>query len=269
VSVCPEAAEARPELLPPMVAFSFPRFPNSAHASCVLVVTSNDGPLAPLLQLLRDAGHLCPIVTDLSAAIGSLERLHPSLILLDVSGSRPGADHFSRFRNHAVGRETPVILLTTHGAALHRTNPPTHGPVDTITKPFHAGDVLIRIDAQLRIAALQSQLGQLRARCAALEKELAATSNHAVPPATGTPMIAFPGAPLTEDHRPLRQLGLSSREAEVLYWMSHGKTVREIATIIGAAYGTARKHAEHIYAKLGVEGHRGAMLRALEILQAV
>lgn len=70
------------------------------------------------------------------------------------------------------------------------------------------------------------------------------------------------------DYAPLQRLGLSEREAEVLYWMSQGKSAPEIAVIIGAAPATVRKHNERIYAKLGVEGHRDAMLRALDALRA-
>jgi DNA-binding response OmpR family regulator/DNA-binding CsgD family transcriptional regulator len=69
------------------------------------------------------------------------------------------------------------------------------------------------------------------------------------------------------DYAPLRELGLSGREAEVLYWISQGKSNPETAIIVGAASATVRKHAENIYAKLGVEGRGAATLRALEALR--
>lgn len=68
------------------------------------------------------------------------------------------------------------------------------------------------------------------------------------------------------DFAPLRQLGLSEREAEVLYWISQGKSNPEIGIIIGAAAGTVKKHAENIFAKLDVDGRSSAMLVALEVL---
>lgn len=128
-----------------------------------------------------------------------------------------------------------------------------------------------KVSAQLRIAALESQLAREQARCRELEKLLSARHPDAsLPSAAETPtsrVIAFPVPPRDDDHRPLMGLGLSAREAEVLFWMSNGKATREIAVIIDAAPGTVRKHCEHIYTKLGVEGHRGAMLRAFEVLQ--
>ncbi len=69
------------------------------------------------------------------------------------------------------------------------------------------------------------------------------------------------------DFAPLRALGLSEREAEVLFWISEGKSNPEIALIIGAAAGTVKKHVENLLAKLGVENRAAAMRLALERLR--
>jgi DNA-binding NarL/FixJ family response regulator len=65
----------------------------------------------------------------------------------------------------------------------------------------------------------------------------------------------------------LAQLGLTAREAEVLYWIAQGKSNPDIATILGANVRTVHKHVEHIFQKLGVETRNAAMLAALEILR--
>lgn len=65
----------------------------------------------------------------------------------------------------------------------------------------------------------------------------------------------------------LTQLGLTAREAEVLYWIAQGKSNPDIATILGANVRTVHKHVEHIFQKLGVETRNAAMLAALEILR--
>ncbi|MHC2583356.1 DNA-binding NarL/FixJ family response regulator [Bradyrhizobium diazoefficiens] len=49
------------------------------------------------------------------------------------------------------------------------------------------------------------------------------------------------------------ELGLTTREGEVLAWLSKGKTNRDIAQILGLSPRTVDKHLEQIYAKLGVE----------------
>jgi DNA-binding response OmpR family regulator len=54
------------------------------------------------------------------------------------------------------------------------------------------------------------------------------------------------------------QLGLTTREGEVLSWLSKGKTNRDIAQILGLSPRTVDKHLEQIYAKLGVENRTAA-----------
>lgn len=65
----------------------------------------------------------------------------------------------------------------------------------------------------------------------------------------------------------LRALGLTVREAEVLYWIAQGKSNPDIATILGANVRTIHKHVEHIFQKLGLETRNAAMLAAMEILR--
>jgi DNA-binding CsgD family transcriptional regulator len=51
---------------------------------------------------------------------------------------------------------------------------------------------------------------------------------------------------------------LTTREGEVLSWLSKGKTNRDIAQILGLSPRTVDKHLEQIYAKLGVENRTAA-----------
>ena len=73
-----------------------------------------------------------------------------------------------------------------------------------------------------------------------------------------------PGAAATPTA--LLRLGVTAREAEVLFWVAHGKTSPEIALILGTALNTVKKHVGNILLKLGVETRLGAALRAAEIL---
>ena len=54
------------------------------------------------------------------------------------------------------------------------------------------------------------------------------------------------------------ELGLTTREGEVLSWLSKGKTNRDIAQILGLSPRTIDKHLEQIYSKLGVENRTAA-----------
>ena len=72
--------------------------------------------------------------------------------------------------------------------------------------------------------------------------------------------------PRFESAAPLEKLGISPREAEVLLWMAQGKSNADIATICGISLGTVKKHTNHIFEKIGVEGRTSATLIALEEL---
>ena len=51
---------------------------------------------------------------------------------------------------------------------------------------------------------------------------------------------------------------LTLREAEVLYWVTLGKTSKDIGDILGSSPRTVDKHLEHVFEKLGVETRTAA-----------
>ena len=58
-------------------------------------------------------------------------------------------------------------------------------------------------------------------------------------------------------------LGLTFKEAEVLMWISRGKTNRDIGLILGNSPRTVNKHMEHIFEKLGVATRSAAIALVL------
>jgi DNA-binding NarL/FixJ family response regulator len=60
------------------------------------------------------------------------------------------------------------------------------------------------------------------------------------------------------------ELGLTTREGEVLSWLSKGKTNRDIAQILGLSPRTVDKHLEQVYSKLGVENRTAAAAIAVK-----
>ena len=59
-------------------------------------------------------------------------------------------------------------------------------------------------------------------------------------------------------------LGLTSREAEILMWISRGKTNKEIGLILDTSPRTVNKHLEHIFEKLGVVTRAAAVSIAMQ-----
>lgn len=70
------------------------------------------------------------------------------------------------------------------------------------------------------------------------------------------------------DATPLQHLGLSAREAEVLWLLSRGQQTKQIAQTLGISTGTVKKHLEHVYRKLGVSSATGAVAQAFDALSA-
>ncbi|GAB6140981.1 response regulator transcription factor [Methylosoma difficile] len=59
-------------------------------------------------------------------------------------------------------------------------------------------------------------------------------------------------------------LGLTFREAEILMWISRGKTNKEIGLILDSSPRTVNKHLEHIFEKLGVATRAAAVTMVLQ-----
>lgn len=59
-------------------------------------------------------------------------------------------------------------------------------------------------------------------------------------------------------------LSLTFREAEILMWISRGKTNKEMGLILGTSPRTINKHLEHIFEKLGVVTRAAAVSMALQ-----
>jgi DNA-binding CsgD family transcriptional regulator len=73
--------------------------------------------------------------------------------------------------------------------------------------------------------------------------------------------VPQPDQPGVKAFAPLK---MTPREAEVLFWISQGKSNHDIGVILGAKTGTICKHVEHIFDKLNVENRTAAAIIALE-----
>jgi len=64
----------------------------------------------------------------------------------------------------------------------------------------------------------------------------------------------------------LQSLGLTAREAEVLFWIAQGKSNPEIAAILQNSPGTVKKQVQSILDRLGVGSRVSAALLAAQVL---
>ena len=71
---------------------------------------------------------------------------------------------------------------------------------------------------------------------------------------------------VAHDTRALRELGLTPREADVLWHLTRGHSSSTIASRLGISERTVRKHLEHVYRKLGVTSRAAATSQAVDAL---
>jgi len=64
-------------------------------------------------------------------------------------------------------------------------------------------------------------------------------------------------------------LSITSREAEVLLWLAHGKTNREIAEILQMSPRTVNKHLEQMFPKIGADNRTVAASVAIQTILGV
>jgi DNA-binding CsgD family transcriptional regulator len=90
--------------------------------------------------------------------------------------------------------------------------------------------------------------------------------NFPLSPSGSLSLVRFERKNVNRGPQALLALGLTAREAEVLYWITEGKTNPEIAIILNASPDTVKKHAANLYGKLGVPTRTSAARCALSVL---
>lgn len=75
-------------------------------------------------------------------------------------------------------------------------------------------------------------------------------------------------APDKEQRCLAETLGLTPREAEVLFWIARGKSNRDISEILNISARTVNKHLEQVFVKLGVEKRSAAAAIATRVAVA-
>ncbi|HZU81206.1 MAG TPA: helix-turn-helix transcriptional regulator [Acidimicrobiales bacterium] len=90
---------------------------------------------------------------------------------------------------------------------------------------------------------------------------------HFLPGCPGEPeMLSLNEGRAEFDAVPLCRLGLSPRQAEVLWRLTKGTTTADIASELGVAGGTVKKHLDQIYRKLGVSSRAAAVAQAFDAM---
>lgn len=283
--------------------------------SSVLIVDDVPENLSMLHDALDEAGHEVRVATYGEAALLSVKKCLPDVILLDAV--MPGMDGFEvcrRLREDEGTHAVPVIFMTGLCEAEHILAGFAAGGTDYITKPVRPSEVLARIAVHVNQAkhvkqahtaldafgqavfaieiatgkvGWQTPLARQLMHTHLFQHEQVITwlkrvvelhqqgrEVYSLKLSHGEQQLVLSLSSQTADGEWLvtvreestprsfelimRELHLTPREAEVLYWVIHGKTNRDIGDILGGSPRTVNKHLEHIFAKLHVETRTAA-----------
>ena len=114
----------------------------------ILVVDDEPNILATLAPLLRSRGYDVSTAMTGRAALESVERDSPDLIVLDLG--LPDMDGVEVTRLIRDGRATPIVVLSARGAEGDKVRALDAGADDYVTKPFGTEELLARVRVALR-----------------------------------------------------------------------------------------------------------------------
>ena len=127
----------------------------------ILVVDDTLANIQALSATLKDKGYQVSVATSGRQALEVVSRRRPDLILLDVM--MPEMDGFEtcrRLKESAATNDIPVIFLTARTETADIVQGFELGAVDYVAKPFHAHELLARVNTHLTMDDLRRSLAE-------------------------------------------------------------------------------------------------------------
>jgi two-component system, OmpR family, response regulator ResD len=116
-----------------------------------ILVVEDEPSVGEVVSLyLRRAGYAVSVVRDGSAALETLARQLPALVILDLM--LPGADGWEITRRLREQSDVPIIILTARRDEADRIAGLEMGADDYVVKPFSPQELVSRVRAVLRRA---------------------------------------------------------------------------------------------------------------------
>jgi two-component system sensor histidine kinase/response regulator len=133
----------------------------TATQDSILIVDDTPANLRLLANILGEANYLVRPARDGKSAIASAQSAPPDIILLDIM--MPELDGYQVCQQLKADERTadiPVIFISALDDVHDKVKSFAVGGVDYIPKPFHAEEVLARVQTHLTIRKLQQSLNE-------------------------------------------------------------------------------------------------------------
>lgn len=146
---------------------------NQSSKGDILIVDDTLDNLRLLSTMLEEQGYDVRSVTNGTTALMGIRAQAPDLILLDIN--LPGMNGFEICRQLKADintQEIPVIFISALNEVFDKVTAFSVGGVDYIGKPFQVEEVIVRIENQLKLCRLQTQLQARNTQLQQAEAEL-------------------------------------------------------------------------------------------------
>ncbi len=116
-------------------------------SSIVLIVEDDVMMQKMALKILRSRGFTCEIAPNGRMAVEMAERLHPALILMDLSlPEMNGWEATRALKADPSLADIPVVAITAHAMVGDQETARAAGCVECLTKPYELSDLLALVE---------------------------------------------------------------------------------------------------------------------------
>ncbi|MEW6482816.1 MAG: hybrid sensor histidine kinase/response regulator [bacterium] len=125
----------------------------------ILIVDDEKELCESIKNILAEKGYSCIFAYDGGSCLSMVEKEKPNIILLDIM--MPGIDGFEiaqRLKHNEKTMDIPIIILTVLGDSSSRIAGLKAGADDYLVKPFDPDELLLRIEANLRMTNFSLEL---------------------------------------------------------------------------------------------------------------
>jgi len=146
----------------------------------IVIVDDNPTNLTLLAGILEAAGYTVRATNSGKRVQKLVEADPPELVMLDVQ--MPDVDGYEvcrRLKADDATRSIPVMFISALDGVLDKVEAFNAGAVDYVTKPFHADEVIARVESQLKVFRLQRQLEERNAELQRMYEDLVAANRKA------------------------------------------------------------------------------------------
>ncbi|MBI4747579.1 MAG: PleD family two-component system response regulator [Acidobacteria bacterium] len=125
----------------------------------ILIVDDNPINLDLLSGLLREHNYRVRAAINGRRALTAIRSCLPDLVMLDITmPEMDGYEVCRQIKADELTRDIPVIFISALDEVIDKVRAFEIGGVDYVTKPFQFGEVLVRIENQLKISRLQKEM---------------------------------------------------------------------------------------------------------------